>query len=72
MGEGYRTLPASLLSEYAIARYGEQLASIQTQLNQVATKEDIANLKVWISGGVIAGVLTGAAIVAGLGQWFMP
>lgn len=44
--------------------FGERLAAVETHVQYLATKEDIAQVKVWILSGVIGGavIATGLAI----------
>ena len=49
-------ITASRLQQDAIAKQGERIASIETELKHVATKNDITTLKVWILSGVLGGI----------------
>ena len=49
-------ITASRLQQDAIAKQGERIASIETELKHVATKNDITTLKVWILSGMLGGI----------------
>ena len=48
--------------------FGERLARIETQMEHVATREDIQKIKVWFLVGVIAAI--GVAVPAAIGVAF--
>ena len=49
---------------------GERLARLEEKVEHLASKEDIQKLKVWILGGIVAGIVAGVPAMAGL-IWFI-
>ena len=45
---------------------GERLARLETKMEHVALKEDVLNLKIWILGGVIGGIMSAVMITLGI------
>lgn len=47
------------------SNHGERLARIEAKMEHVATKEDIQKLRVWVLGGVLAGLVFAALAALG-------
>ena len=50
---------------------GQRLARVENQLEHVALKTDVLNLKLWILGGVIGGMAIAAGLALGIARLFM-
>ena len=54
--------------------FGERLARLETKVERIekdmATEKDIANLKVWVLLGVIAGMIVAASLAIGILKLF--
>ena len=47
------------------SNHGERLARIEAKMEHAATKEDIQKLRVWVLGGVLAGLVFAALAALG-------
>ena len=78
MTDNIHPLPPPLESKYKGGNGGgnggdlrDRVSKLEAHLHHLATKEDVANLKVWVLYGLVAGIVIAVSLAAAIIRLFL-